>query len=60
MRSKPNFSLKHTAGLFFTYKAILFKTMPYMQKKERKTFIWISNYEFDLEKIQKEKPLTKM
>lgn len=56
MQNKPNSSLKHMAGLFFTYKAVLFKTMPYLhkgKKKNKKT--QLSNYEFDLEKIQKKK-----
>lgn len=55
MQNKPNFSLKHIAGLFFTYKAVLFKTMPYLHKGKKKK-IQMSNYEFDLEKIQKKKP----
>lgn len=59
MQNKQNFRLKHTAGLFFTNKAVLFKTMPYMQKKKKK-INWMSKCEFDLEKIQKKKILTKI
>lgn len=28
--AKPNFSQKHIAGLFFTYKSVFLKTMPYL------------------------------
>ena len=38
MQSNSHFSLKHVAGLFFTYKAVLFKSVspPKKEKKKKK------------------------